>query len=153
MSHEWKVGDKFIRVSTNEYASGRHGEAGYQGVVTRVASYGVDDEDGNFHCHQFIRPLFDRKPEHPARPVRSTDPDTSKAAAKPKRTPLRERVAIVINGGHYEPRQQGWTGHELAAQLQAPLNSVTPRLAELRRTGRIKDSGQRRDGQIVWVVA
>lgn len=84
---------------------------------------------------------------------RANDPDTSVAAAKVKRTSLRERVSIVINGGHYEPRAQGWTGHELAASLDAPLNSVTPRLAELRRTDRIKDSGQRRDGQIVWVVA
>lgn len=158
MSHNWKVGDKFIRVVRNP-GLGTHGEVGYQGTVVKLERNmgggvgAVIDEAGRYHRTQFIRPLYDRKPEHPARPVRSTDPDTSKAAANPNRTPLRERVAIVINGGHYEPRQQGWTGHELAAQLQAPLNSVTPRLAELRRTGRIKDSGQRRDGQIVWVVA
>lgn len=87
--------------------------------------------------------------------ARANDPATSKVAAKVNRTTLREQVYNVICGGHYEPRESGWTGHELAAVLKAPLNSVTPRLAELRRGDkpRIKDSGNKRDKQIVWVLA
>lgn len=52
---------------------------------------------------------------------------------------------MMLNLGHA-------TGKELAYYVAAPLNSVTPRLAELRRAGVIKDSGQRREGQIVWEV-
>lgn len=93
-------------------------------------------------------------------PARKTDPGTSKVAAvRANRTGLRERIMNVMSGGNYEPREQGWTGKELAAQLEVPLNSVTPRFAELAGTSasykkppRIKDSGQRRDGQIVWVL-
>lgn len=86
-------------------------------------------------------------------PARKTDPSTSQQAAKPKRTGLRQQVLNVICGGHYEPRDAGWTGHEIAELLGVGLNSVTPRFAELRKAGQIKDSGQRRDGQIVWVLA
>lgn len=86
-------------------------------------------------------------------PARKTDPSTSQKAAKPKRTGLRQQVFNVICGGHYEPRAIGWTGHEIAELLGVGLNSVTPRFAELRRAEQIKDSGQRREGQIVWVLA
>lgn len=86
-------------------------------------------------------------------PARKTDPSTSQHAAKPKRTGLRQQVFNVICGGHYEPRAIGWTGHEIAELLGVGLNSVTPRFAELRRAEQIKDSGQRREGQIVWVLA
>ena len=86
-------------------------------------------------------------------PARKTDPSTSQQAAKHKRTGLRQQVLNVICGGHYEPRDAGWTGHEIAELLGVGLNSVTPRFAELRKAGQIKDSGQRREGQIVWVLA
>jgi hypothetical protein len=87
--------------------------------------------------------------------ARVTDPTTSHAAAeasKPKRMSLRERILIAMNGGHYEPRPQGWTGHELAEHLKVPLNSITPRFKELVDEGKIKDSGERRERQIVWVL-
>jgi hypothetical protein len=89
--------------------------------------------------------------------ARLTDPATSHAAAeasKPKRVSwtLRERILIAMNGGHYEPRPQGWTGHELAEHLKVPLNSITPRFKELVDEGKIKDSGERRERQIVWVL-
>jgi hypothetical protein len=40
----------------------------------------------------------------------------------------------------------------LAIDTKHPLNCITPRFAPLRRKGLIKDSGQRRDKQIVWVL-
>lgn len=56
----------------------------------------------------------------------------------------------VIEG----PLSLGATGHEIAIALGGIhlLNSVTPRLAPLRREGLIKDSGMRRERQIVWVT-
>lgn len=78
--------------------------------------------------------------------ARKTDPSTSKQAAKPLRIGLRQLVldAIKAHGGA--------NGHEIEAVVARPLNSITPRLAELRKAGLIKDSGTRRAGQIVWVA-
>lgn len=80
-------------------------------------------------------------------PARKTDPSTSQLAAKPKRVGLRERINQYMCTG------TAATGEEIAAALDARLNSVTPRFAELQRAGILKDSGQRRNGQIVWVRA
>ena len=80
-------------------------------------------------------------------PARKTDPSTSQQAAKPKRTGLRERI------NQYMCLGTAATGEEIAAALDARLNSVTPRFAELQRAGILKDSGERRNGQIVWVRA
>lgn len=80
-------------------------------------------------------------------PARKTDPSTSQHAAKPKRTGLRERI------NQYMCLGTAATGEEIAAALDARLNSVTPRFAELQRAGILKDSGERRNGQIVWVRA
>lgn len=77
--------------------------------------------------------------------VRNTDPDTSKLAAKVKRTPLRERLYDLIASSPW-----GVVGTGAATLLNAPLNSITPRFAELRKAGRIKDSGSRTNGQIIW---
>lgn len=78
--------------------------------------------------------------------ARATDPDTSRAAAKVPRTSLRERMKQIMR---INPTV-GYTGHQFAAALNSPLNSVTPRLAELRKAGVIYDSGERAGGQIVW---
>jgi hypothetical protein len=77
--------------------------------------------------------------------VRSTDPDTSKAAAKVRREPLRERLYNLIKG-----MPGGVVGTGAAKVLEAPLNSITPRFAELRKANRIWDSGERINGQTVW---
>lgn len=45
------------------------------------------------------------------------------------------------------------TGKEIASGMREPLNCITPRFAPLRRKGLIKDSGIKRDKQIVWVLA
>lgn len=82
---------------------------------------------------------------------RSNDPSTSKGAGKVKRVSLRSEIGLTVATDNYG--RLGWTGKELADFTDRPLNSVTPRLAELRREGKIKDSGHRRDKQIVWVLA
>lgn len=83
-------------------------------------------------------------------PARKTDPSTSQKAAKPKRTGLRAQVLAAIAAA----KSTGLTGHEAAQEIGLlRLNSITPRFAELRKAQKIKDSGQRRDGQIVWVLA
>lgn len=86
--------------------------------------------------------------------ARNADPDTSKAAAKVPRSSLRKRMTefFACSKDSLGP-DAGWTGHELVSPMSAPLNSVTPRLAELRRASVIKDSGRRVNGQIVWVPA
>jgi len=85
------------------------------------------------------------------RTSRTTDPVTSKGKRKVNK--YEQSVLAIMNGGHYEPRPQGWTGKELAAESGHPLNCITPRFAPLRRKGLIKDSGTKRDKQIVWVLA
>lgn len=86
--------------------------------------------------------------------VRSNDPATAKVAARPT---IVERVlsTLILSGS------AGMTGRELSEHLDIPLNSITPRFAQLSRPvgagymmqgARIKDSGVRRDGQIVWVA-
>lgn len=85
--------------------------------------------------------------------ARNTYPDTSKAAAKIKRTPLRERLYTLIEDMTANGLPGGVVGTGAARLLDAPLNSITPRFAELRKAGRIKDSGHRLNGQIVWVTA
>jgi hypothetical protein len=81
-------------------------------------------------------------------PVRRNDPDTSKVAARKCRGSLRQRIRDAMTDVPLS-----WTGKEMAAALDCPLNSVTPRFAELRRAGVIEDSGVRRYGQIAWVLA
>lgn len=76
---------------------------------------------------------------------------------KPARVNLRNRMlqafkdehAWYVSGNHF-----GLTGNELAKLLDAKINSVTPRFAELRKLGHIKAHDiLRRNGEIVWVLA
>lgn len=76
--------------------------------------------------------------------ARRTDPATSKG--KHKVNKYEQAVLDVLAGAHH-------TGKEIAAVSGQPLNSITPRFAPLCRKGLIKDSGVRRDKQIVWVLA
>lgn len=95
-----------------------------------------------------------RRPTAEEARARNTDPQTSHQAAKVKRVGLREKIAQVFEEDKAsDPFIKGWTGHELAEYLDAKLNSVTPRFKELATAGKIKDSGLRRDKQIVWVRA
>lgn len=88
----------------------------------------------------------------PSVPARSTDPATRKQA-KPRINKYEEAIMQFLCTGRVA------TGKELAAGLNMPLNSITPRLAPLRRKGKIKalagaTSGAvlKRDGQTIWVA-
>jgi hypothetical protein len=72
------------------------------------------------------------------------DPATSKGKRKVNK--YEEAVLAVLSGAHH-------TGREIADVACYPLNCITPRFAPLRRKGLIKDSGTKRDKQIVWMLA
>jgi hypothetical protein len=77
--------------------------------------------------------------------ARTNDPATSKG----KRRVNQYEQSVLTYLSLY--REDGGTGKEIAGKHTA-LNCITPRFAPLRRKGLIKDSGQRRDKQIVWVL-
>lgn len=82
------------------------------------------------------------------RTSRTTDPITSKGKRKVNKY---EQAVLDILKGLYAG--QGYTGKQIATLTGHPLNCITPRFAPLRRKGLIKDSGTKRDKQIVWVRA
>ena len=82
---------------------------------------------------------------------RKDDPDTSKEAANQDVSKLEARVYELL-------RFKPLTTEELAFSLNKSLQSITPRIAPLRRKGMIYDSGQRKRGEsgrgrIVWAAA
>jgi hypothetical protein len=91
---------------------------------------------------------FELAQEPSAATARSNDPATSKGKRK---TNKYEQAVLGILKGLYQG--QGYTGKQIASLTGHPLNCITPRFAPLRRKGLIKDSGERRDKQIVWVLA
>jgi hypothetical protein len=86
--------------------------------------------------------------------ARTNDPATSKGKRKVNKyeqavlTELNTDVLLARS-----PGALGLTGKEIAVRSGHPLNCITPRFAPLRRRGLIKDSGSKRDKQIVWVLA
>ena len=80
--------------------------------------------------------------------ARKNDPATSKGNKRVNR--YEHAVLNVLSQGG---AAAGMTGKEIARYHDVPLNCITPRFAPLRRKGLIKDSGVRRDKQIVWVLA
>jgi hypothetical protein len=79
-------------------------------------------------------------------PARKTDPATSKGKRK-----VNKYEQAVLDSLRFT--KEGRTGKEIASDEEHPLNCITPRFAPLRRKGLIKDSGIKRDKQIVWVLA
>ena len=79
--------------------------------------------------------------------ARANDPATCKGKRKVNK--YEQAVLFVLYGNKRHP---GYTGKEIAEATGNPLNCITPRFAPLRRKGLIKDSGVRRDKQIVWVL-
>lgn len=82
---------------------------------------------------------------------RKDDPDTAKEAAKLDVSHLEARVYELLR---FKPS----TAEEIAFALNRSLQSITPRIAPLRRKGYIFDSGLRRNGasgrsRIVWAAA
>lgn len=88
-------------------------------------------------------------------PARKTDPATSKGKRKVNK--YEQAVTDAIKNNDYFSTlwcvALGLTGKEIAIETGHPLNCITPRFAPLRRKGLIKDSGIKRDKQIVWVLA
>lgn len=144
---KFKAGDIVVAVKTTSLIKGGKtykvagvlNSTGYQAVIIDGSYENGTVPLAGLGSHNFSL-------AHPAwiGAARNTDPDTSKAAAKKVRPePLRVRI-------ERELLKCSRTGSELASALDAKLNSVTPRFAELKRLGRIKDSGQRVNGEIVW---
>lgn len=83
--------------------------------------------------------------------VRRDHPDTSYAAARrvePRTGTQRAKVLDLIRRrGDF-----GATDRELQLTLHLPGNSERPRRVELTQAGWLRDSGERREGHIVWVV-
>lgn len=82
---------------------------------------------------------------------RKDDPDTSKEAAQLDVSKLEARVYELL-------RFKPLTAEELAFSLNKSLQSITPRIAPLRRKGLIYDSGIRKRGEsgrlrIAWAAA
>lgn len=149
---QFNVGDK-VRRKPEFRTEGGWSFGGQLLTVTQVEGAWIETDEslGSGFAHRFD--LVEAAPTAPVveHTSRANDPATSVAAGKVKRTSLREKVWVAMTTTAFVGN--GLTGHELAKVVDAPLNSVTPRLAELRRAEKIKDSGQRRDKQIVWVLA
>jgi hypothetical protein len=101
----------------------------------------------------FRRKAPRRRPVNTEAHARSSDPDTSHAAAAALRPT--ETEAAVLDALARCP--SGATASELVALMKGAWNTITPRLAPLCRKGFIRDSGERRKGptnrsQIVWSV-
>ena len=77
--------------------------------------------------------------------ARANDPVTSKGKRKVNKYEEEVLAQLSLIGPS--------TGKEIAALSNQPLNCITPRFAPLRRKGLIKDSGIKRDKQIVWELA
>ena len=135
------------------------------GQVVKDTVYHVRDINSTFlYLHEvqggFYHSRFELVRDEPVPTARANDPATSKGKRKVNK--YEQSILIIMNGGYYEPREQGWTGKELAAESGHPLNCITPRFAPLRRKGLIKAkkviiNGEyttiKRDKQIVWVLA
>jgi hypothetical protein len=81
--------------------------------------------------------------------ARRTDPRTSKDAARrmePKALPLAARFYDLL----LDASETGLTYGEAAEILGEPRDSISPRGKNLQAEGLIKNTGLRRDGQIVW---
>lgn len=77
--------------------------------------------------------------------ARTTDPQTSKdAAQRVNAAELEARVLAVLRVA-----PEGKTSHEIAAVLDRPLVSVSPRMKPLESRGLVVRDG-RREGRTVW---
>jgi hypothetical protein len=84
--------------------------------------------------------------------ARTNDPATSKGKRKVNKYEQAVLACLSATANLPAEADRGWTGKELAIDTKHPLNCITPRCAPLHRKGLIKDCGQRRNKQIVWVL-
>lgn len=137
MENKFKAGDR-VEVTTPSFMlpAGKY-EVKDAKVLDDAPYIRLHSNVGWWYEHRFIR----------AKPAsRTDDPATSKGARKVNK--YEEAVIHSVRG-----RGLGMTGKEIAQETGHPLNCITPRFAPLRRKGLIKDSGIKRDKQIVWVMA
>ena len=86
--------------------------------------------------------------------ARATDPDTSHLSAEHVRGELATKLeAIVLSALREHPN--GLTNHGLVRVTGVVWNTITPRIASLKRKSLVYDSGERREGPtnrtcIVW---
>ena len=91
-----------------------------------------------------------RYPQHPGAQDRDTSRDAADAAAVTA-PQLRARALAVVE------RSNGLTADEVAGRLGLSILSIRPRLTELSRLGKVRDSGARRKNAsgkraIVWAA-
>lgn len=135
----FKVGDRLTCVSNG--AGALNLVVGRQYTVRKISPEFVYPYEafGGF-CHH----RFELVRDEPVPTARANDPATSKGKRKVNK--YEQAVLACLASG---PK----TGKEITAICGFPLNCITPRFAPLRRKGLIKDSGTKRDKQIVWVLA
>jgi predicted transcriptional regulator len=89
--------------------------------------------------------------------ARASDPDTSQDSAEEVQGEKANRLEqVVVEALKNHPN--GLTNHGLVAVTGIDWNTITPRIAPLKRKGLVIDSGQRREGPrnrpcIVWKAA
>ena len=88
--------------------------------------------------------LIQRYPRHAGAKERSTSLEAAnRIEASGKAEKLRQDCLTALRDG-------GATAKELAEYLTVDLNSIRPRLSELKARGLIEESGLRRECQHVW---
>lgn len=158
---QFKVGDKVRRTANHNTWAAMH--KGSEWVVAGVKVYrGIvrltfDDQPQFSVFHASLYELIREAPQprrmeahKEAYRARANDPATSKGKRKANKY---EQAVLTGLSLYFNDDLTGMTGKELAAATGHPLNCITPRFAPLRRKGLIKDSGVKRDKQIVWVLA
>lgn len=137
------VGDKVKVVRENGTGILEWGDTYTVRLVTDDYTYLVGVPGGWYHDR------FEIAAAAPA--YRANDPATSKGKRKVNKYEQAVLDTLVMDSKLSSPT--GFTGKDIAAFTEMSLNCITPRFAPLRRKGLIKDSGIKRDKQIVWVLA
>jgi hypothetical protein len=147
----FKVGDKVKCVDNNSLEGAFSLDRVYHVRDVNANYVYFHDVSGGYYLSRFVLVNTELTPS-----ARANDPATSKGKRKVNKY---ERAVLDMlrggtNGYPIAPiKSWALTGKEIAAQSGHPLNCITPRFAPLRRKGLIKDSGTKRDKQIVWVLA
>jgi len=153
MTVRFKVGDLVVRIpEARDVAGWPYGDAvccvvGYYAHEILVVPISSPPLEHHGDCG-WASSRFSPAEGFADRQARRNDPATSKAAAKVPRVTLAQKVLDLL-----ALYPAGLTGEEIAGRLDARLNSVTPRFAQLRRLGLVEHGGHFRSGQIVWVLA
>jgi hypothetical protein len=111
--------------------------------------YGIcwDTIDETIHAVVTDRRFNDHStPVPPVRKHRNTDPTTSVESSRVSRATIRDRILMALG----QAACIGRSSKEVAELIKSPLNSVTPRFAELERQGLIFCTSVCRDGAYLY---